>query len=99
MVFRRRRDVSDEAAEFGSELLAFLTTLASVVRNAAEWLSITGFDALAHGAGAASARAGDLASSSRSSAKRAKRKGKKALVKLALVAAFLWWLDRELSQP
>ena len=99
MVFGRKRSVSDEASELGEELVAFLTTLAGVVRNGAEWLRIVGRDAFSYGADMASDRAGSFAQSSRAGAKQVTKSSRNALLQMVLFAVFIWWLDRELSEP
>lgn len=98
MVFSRKRDLSDEAASFAEVLVDFFTTLAALIRSAATWFGIAGLDAVSRGADAVSRQAGELGTASRARVKSARRAGRRALVKLALVAVFLWWLDRDLSE-
>ena len=98
MFGRRKRDIGDEAADFGGTLVAFLAALAGVIRSAAEWVGRVGLDRLSNGADVLSEQAGSLARTSKSRAKRVKRRGRRALLNLALVTAFVWWLDRDLSE-
>jgi hypothetical protein len=98
MVFRRKRDVSDEAVDFGTALMAFLSTLAGMVVSAAGWLGVVGMDTLSHGAGVVADRGETFADASRARAKTAKKRGNRALLKLSLITLFLWWLDRDLSR-
>ena len=99
MLGKRKRDVGDEAADFGTTLLAFLVTLGGLLRSTAEWLGLMGLDAVSDGAETFSGQAGSVARASRAKAKAARKRGRRALMKLAIVGGFLWWLDRDLSEP
>ena len=98
MLGRRKRDIGDEAADFGTTLVAFLATLGGLLRSTAEWLGLMGLDAITDGAEAFSGQAGTVARASRAKAKAARKRGRRGLMKVAIVGGFLWWLDRDLSE-
>ena len=98
MVFRRKRDLGDEVSGLVDSLAAFVSTLGELARSVGAWLGMVGMNAVSQGADAVSAQAVELRSASRARLRSAKRTGRKALIKLALVGLLLWWLDRDLSR-
>ena len=97
MILTRKRDLSDEAASFAEVLLGFLSTLGDLVRNTATWLGVAGLDAVSQGADAVSRQAGEFSAASKAQLRVARKRGRRALFKVALLALLLWWLDRDLS--
>lgn len=98
MRLRRNRDVSNEAAEFGTALMAFFTALGGMIVSVAQWFGVVSVDALSQSADFVADRGGALAGASRAKARSATKRGNRAVLKLGLIALFLWWLDRDLSQ-
>lgn len=90
-------DVRGEAEEFAETLGKFLSTLGAVIRSAAEWLGLVVVDLASSRTGDLSDQADSVAAATRSRAKTIRKKSRNLLVKLALVALFFWWLDRDLS--
>lgn len=97
MVVRKKRDIGDEAADFGATFVAFMATLGAVIRSAAEWLGLVSMDAISTGADVMGGQAQIIAGMSKKKAKSARKSGRNAFIKLAVVGYFLWWLDRDLS--
>lgn len=90
--------VRDEAAEFTETLVQFLSTLAAVIRSAAQWLGLVVLDLASSGTDNLSEQADSVATTTRSKAKTVRKKGRNLLLKLVLIGVFFWWLDRDLSQ-
>ena len=98
MVFRRKRDLGDEVSGLVDSLAAFVSTLGELVRSVGAWLGTAGMAAVSQGADVVSAQTGELRAASRARIRSAKRTGRTALFKVALVGLLLWWLDRDLSR-
>lgn len=88
----------DETQEFATTLGRFLATLGAVIRSSAEWLGLVVLDAASSGTDTVADQAGTVAGGTRSTVKTIRKKTRNTLLKLALVATFVWWLDRDLSE-
>lgn len=90
--------VRDEAEEFTETLGRFLSTLGAVVSSAAQWLGLAFVGWASSSTENLSEQTDSVAAGTRSMARTVRRKTRNLVVKLALVAVFLWWLDRDLSE-